>query len=106
MRQVQIKEVTTNASGQLLVRPELLPEESFSMVYRAAMGVNWDAKEKALVTPPPSDWTQFEWFKQVVTAVAHEYGQQLVIRASTQWPGIPTEMRARIETWAQGGPTR
>jgi|SRR6185295_12473998 len=105
MRQVQIEEVATNASGQLLVRPVLNSKESFALVYRAAMGVNWDPRERALATPSPNDWTHFEWFKQVVAAVANEYGQQLVLQPSTRWRGVATDIRARIETWAQGGPT-
>jgi hypothetical protein len=43
MDEVEIEEITIDQAGGLLVRPRTPRDENLSQVYRAAMGVNWDA---------------------------------------------------------------
>jgi hypothetical protein len=44
----QIVEVGIDQDGKLYVRPE---EQTFSYIYRAAMGVGWDPLRRALFAP-------------------------------------------------------
>ena len=98
--EVTICQVAVDEAGRLLVQPALPPGTDFMHVYRAAMGVYWEPETRSLLAPRPREWTYFDWFRQILAAVADEYGQRLMLRPETKWMNVPPHLRTRIETWA------
>ncbi len=78
---------------KLIIRPH---RKVFEYVYRAAMEVNWDAKNKVLYSPVPKDWEYIDWFKQIYSAVLNEYGCFLEISQDTVWNNIPEKLKTEI----------
>ena len=89
-----IAEVGIDQTGSLYVRPSNL---SFPYVYRAGMEVGWDAERGRLFSPKPREWSYLDWYRQILAAVAGEYGDHLMLSASTIWAGVPDALRAEIE---------
>lgn len=102
MREVPISEIRVNEAGALVVVPRLSAGEDFAAIYRAAMGVRWDTRAAALVSPVPESWSHFDWFRHIAAAVASEYGVRLVTTSATKW-ATPDELRREIETWLHTG---
>ena len=94
-----IAEVGIDANGSMFVRPR---RRAFDQVYRAAMQVQWDAEHRRLFSPAPQKWSYLDWFQQIVSAVADEYGDTLIVGAKTRWSNIPQDLRLKIEA-AQAG---
>jgi len=105
MSDTHIEHVEIDSSGRLIVRPALPPDQDFAFIYRAAMEVSWNPEERSLVAPPPREWSHFDWFRHLVSAVAQEYGERLVLSAATTWSGVSPELRDRIQQWSGGGRT-
>ena len=99
MEKIEIIEISVNLAGMINIRPRLEPDRDFALIYRAAMGVTWDADKSCLLPREYKSWDQFEWFKQIVAAVADEYGKELVLTAKTEWRAVPAETRLEIEDW-------
>jgi hypothetical protein len=70
-------------------------EQRFPYIYREAMEVDWDAKEKRLITPHRPEWSHARWFAQIISA-AREQGTDLYIDGATTWRNIDDEQRASI----------
>ena len=99
MREEAIIEVRLDEEQRVFIRPA---EGDFEYIYRAAMGVYWDKASRCLTHPrPPRDWTPVQWFQQIITAVADEYGVKLKLSTKTTWSGIPQNLRAAMEVAAQ-----
>jgi Integron Cassette Protein Hfx_Cass5 len=90
----QIVEVGIDQDGKLYVRPG---EQTFSYIYRAAMGVGWDSLRRALFAPKAREWSYLDWFRQILAAAADEYGVRLRIGAATTWSDVPDLLRSQIE---------
>jgi hypothetical protein len=103
MRKVAIREIKMNAAGGLAVVPDLRPDEDFGFIYRAAMEVTWDGTARALSCPlpRPGGWSHVEWFRQILRAVANEYGTTLLIDPGTKW-SVPADVRGPIEAVVAG----
>ena len=101
LREITIASVSIDSARRLLVRPSLDADSDFALIYRAAMGVNWDSESRSLVAPTPKEWSHFDWFKHLIEAVSIEYGQRLVLSETTQWANVPEELRAEIERYLQ-----
>jgi hypothetical protein len=99
-RNVEIAKVAVDSAGQLSVQPLLPGDTDFAHIYRAAMGVRWDAASRQLIAPAPREWSQADWFKQVARAVRDEYGVRLYLSPATQWMNVSPENRAEIESWS------
>ncbi len=91
----EIVEVGIDPYGKLYVRPAY---QSFPYIYRAAMEVGWDPVRGALFSPEPRQWSQLDWFRQILAAIADEYGVRLRIGAATAWTNVPELLRMQIET--------
>ena len=91
----EIVEVGIDEDGKLYVRPA---NQNFPYIYRAAMGVEWDPVRGILFAPKPRGWSHLDWFRQILAAVADEYGVRLRVGAATAWSNIPELLRMQIET--------
>lgn len=96
MRTVNIASVWVDESSRLRVTPDLEPSEDYRFVYRAAMCVSWDPASRSVFPSSPREWSCAKWFRQLVEAVANEYGTLLVLSRDTEWSGISDEDRAEI----------
>jgi len=96
VRKTPITEVRVDESGRLIVVPA--SDEDFAFIYRAAMEISWDAFNRNLVSPVPraGGWTLFDWFRQIRSAVASEYGATLTLEHDTKWL-VPPALRRQIE---------
>jgi hypothetical protein len=92
-----IEEVGIDKAERLYLRPALT---SFDYIHRAGMEVSWDQAGKRLFTPKPRQWTHLDWFRQIIAAVAGEYGVALELSPSTIWSNVPEELRTEIEAAA------
>ena len=91
----EIIEIGICQDGKLYLRPT---NQSFPHIYRAAMEVGWDPVCGVLFTPKPREWSHLDWFRQILAAVANEYGVRLRISAATAWSNVPELLRMQIET--------
>jgi hypothetical protein len=96
----EIVEIEIADDGRLLVRPRLSDLGSlhlFEFIYRAGMGVGWEAANRTFVAPKPRELSYAQWFRQIVDAAAGECGVQLQITSRTTWTNVPEILRAEIE---------
>lgn len=98
--QIEIVEVAVDAAGRLCVQPSLPTGADFAHIYRAAMEVSWDLGSKRLVASVSRQWTQADWFKQIVRAMQSEYEARLCISPTTRWANVSLEDRREIEAWS------
>jgi len=94
MQEDLIAEVGIDDEQRLWLRPSKV---SFDCVYRAAMEVHWDDEQKRLFSPKPREWTYLQWFDQIITAAADEYGVRLKLTPSTLWRNVPDELKTSIQ---------
>jgi hypothetical protein len=92
---VLISRVEIDAKGWLRLYPA---DERYDHIYRAAAGVEWDRSGRFLHAEEPGAWTYPICFGQILSAVASEYGDTLIITSATEWLNVPTEVRAAIHT--------
>ena len=97
-----IAEVGIDTQGRLYIKPESM---EFPFIYREAMGVHWDAEEHFLYSPKPDDWSYFQWFIQILSAVKSQ-GCQLILTNSTKWVSIPDDLRSAIVDAGSGDYTK
>ena len=95
---VPIEEIEINTIVGILVRPRIPLAENYEHIYRTASGVRWHPQSRALVAYDvdgmPPEW----WFRQIVAAVAGEYGQVLELRPDTRWKNVSELERKAIES--------
>ena len=97
MREVEVREIWIDNEGRLCAR---LADESLDLthIYRAsASGVVWDEQARAVCSPVPREWSQADWFVQIVEDARSEYGVDLVLVDSTLWRGMSAESRTSID---------
>jgi hypothetical protein len=99
----EIIEVGIDQDGKLYVRPT---SQRFPYIYRAAMEVGWDPVRGALFSPKPQEWSHLDWFRQILAAIADEYGVCLRICAAMRPPGhgLMCNPRRMLEDCARRGP--
>ena len=91
----RIAEIGIDHDARLYVRPT---GHTFPYIYQAAMEVGWDPVRGVLFSPRPRDWSYPDWFRQILAAVADEYGVRLSVGPEAIWTNVPDELRKRIET--------
>ena len=90
-----IEKIIVNQNGTLSIQPK---GRSFDMIYRSAMGVDWDAKELCLTHNPSEDWNAFLWYLQILDAVKSEYGVVLKLSPETSFVNIDDDTISRIKS--------
>jgi hypothetical protein len=89
----KIIEIGIDDKGRLFVKPQT---KQFEFIYRDASGINWDNKGMVLYSPKPTEWTYFDWFRQIILATKGEYGCELKVSNETNWTNIPDELKNQI----------
>jgi len=89
-----IAEVGIDYEKRVFVRPG---SGDFEQIYRAAMDVHWDRSTGRLSHPAPRNLPPAQWFRQIVAAVADEYGVRLQLTDKTIWSNISADLRVEIE---------
>ncbi len=89
-----IAEVGIDDERRVFIRPA---SGDFEHIYRAAMEVYWDRATERLSHPAPRGWTALQWFRQIIAAMADEYGVQLRPTDKTIWSNVSADLRADIE---------
>jgi hypothetical protein len=97
MRQIPIAQVEVAASGLLHVKPSVPDSEDFEHIYRTATGVRWLRDLRVLAPAKVVELSLAQWFAEIVTAVASEYGVRLTLTPETEWENIPERLRSEIE---------
>ena len=99
MRKIPVVEVRIRDDDRLVIVPRLQAGEDLAFIYRAAVEVNWEEASCGFVSPivRSGGWSYFDWFRQIVAAVAAEYGAKLIIDPDTKWCEVPDDLRRRIE---------
>ena len=96
MRTAKIARVWIDESSRLHVEPDLGPDDDYAFVYRAGMGVSWVPESRSVCPTSPADWSHARWFRQIVEAVASEYGTLLALTPETTWSGVSDEATEEI----------
>ena len=89
-----IAEGGIDQAGNVFVRPANC---DFEHVYRAGMAIYWDRSTRALSSLAPAGSSPAQWFRQIIEAVASEYGVRLHLTDRTVWSNLPADVRAEIE---------
>ena len=95
MKTVRLATVEIDSKGRMRLYPV---EAAYDFIYRAAAGVDWDKEGRFLHARELGDWTYPEYFGQIVSAVASEYGDVLKTESGTKWIGVSDIIRQEIET--------
>jgi hypothetical protein len=68
--------------------------QQFTMIWRSASEVHWDADTKSLYSPKPREWSYYKWYCHIGTI--EEHGCQLRLTNETKWVNVPDELRYQI----------
>lgn len=93
-----IEEIGLDDQGYLFVRPSAASADEFAYIDRAAMGIRWNTRLRALHAYEPARWTTTDLYRQVIAAVLDEYGIQLRPTPGTLLSRIPGDVGKAIET--------
>ena len=95
MNSDEIKDIWIDNTGRLCIRPK---SEKFEYIYRSAMGIYWDSSELFLYPRIIGSWSPADWFRQILKAVADEYGCKLILTSRTRWTGIGKDTNKALES--------
>jgi hypothetical protein len=104
MREVTLQQVSLGANGGLRLRPSPIGPSGYKYIWRAAMSVRWDEHDAELYVEYGDgvpDLTLVEDFRLIVSAVASEYADRLVLTPSTAFVGVPSELVAALHRMAR-----
>lgn len=89
-----ITEIGIDGSERLYIIPQ---KAQFSMIWRTASEVHWNADLRCLYSPKPREWNYHQWFLHIVDVVKDEYGCTLSLDSNTRWINVPEKLRKEIE---------
>jgi hypothetical protein len=87
-----ILEIGIDSEERLYVKPS---KQSFPMIYREAMEVNWNPEQFYLFGAKPRKWSYPEWFQQIISAASIQ-GTKLMLNKNTKWVNIPSDLQHQI----------
>jgi hypothetical protein len=93
MQSDRIRAIGIDAAGRLYVQPE---HQQFPFIHRECMEVTWHPEQRLLQAPAPRDWTQADWYRQIIAAAARQ-GCTLKLSPLTEWHNVPDAVRRSIE---------
>ena len=102
MSHIPIIELRVDDLALLRVIPDLPLSADYASIYRDASSVRWDEDSRSLYTLPVKDWTSIDCYKQILSAVANEYGDQLVLTPNTLLTRIPADVENEIRSLGNG----
>ena len=80
-----ISRIWIDESNRLCIQ---LEKATFELIYRSAMGVEWNNEKHYLYSQIMYSWTTLKWFRQILSAVEVEYAHHLFITEKTEWENI------------------
>src|SRR5688572_7804848 len=89
----KILEIGIDEAGKLYLKPE---KEKFTLIYRSATEVHWDATKMFLYSPKPREWSYLDWYKHIVSVIKTEAYCTLKITLETKWVNVPDELQQEI----------
>jgi hypothetical protein len=96
MREVIIERVRLDPHRRLRVLPTLGRLSGYDSLYRSASRVRWDDLCGELYVHDVPEFSNADEFKEIVAAVAREYGDQLILSPSTAYVDIPRDVIASL----------
>jgi hypothetical protein len=87
----KIAEVAIDSAGRLRVFPVF---NSYPMIYREGVEVQWDSDGRFLYSPKPREWTYLHWFQHIIGIAGG-----LALSTDTRWTNVPDELRREVEAW-------
>ena len=94
MADVIIHQIRRDANHRLRVKPVLSRPSGYDYIYRDASSVAWDKSSGELYVRDCPEFTNVDEFRQIVSAVSREYGDQLTLSASTEFVNVPSDIIA------------
>ena len=94
MREVIIESVRLDPHRRLRLRPTLARVSGYHSLYRSSSRVRWDDLCGELYVHDVPEFSNVDEFKDIVAAVAREYGDQLILSPSTAYVDIPSDVIA------------
>ncbi len=98
MSQVVIQRVRLGPNGRLRLRPA--KPSSYPYIYRDASSVRWDDGSGELYVLEVPGFDAVADFKQIIAAVAQEYGDELVLLPLTEYVNGAADMFATFARFA------
>jgi len=95
MSSVMIAKIEVDETGCLRLYPDAA---IYDFIYRAACGVHWNQEGRFLGARCPTGTTILDYFRQIASVVASEYGDTLVVGNKTEWSQVPENIRRQIES--------
>jgi len=99
----RIEEVTLHDSFGLQVRPELIGDEGYELIYRTANGLRWDPTKRVFYASEPERWAHSDLLQHLVRSLADEFGTTLQVTSATRWVNISAELLAELAAEVSGG---
>lgn len=88
-----IASVEIDDQGRLRIVPDTA---AFPHIHRAGMEVHWQDTTRSLYSPRPREWSHVRWYRQIVSAVAGEYGCRLFLTERTVWINVNSDVRTQL----------
>jgi hypothetical protein len=92
MWEIEIQQVSLDPNRRLRLRVIPSRWSGYNLIWRDASSVRWDDLAGELYVLDVPEFTPLDEFKQIVSAVACEYGDRLILSPSTVWVGVPSEL--------------
>jgi hypothetical protein len=89
---VIIQQVSLDVYRRLRVRPSPTRPGGYGYIWRDATSVRWDELKGELYVKDNLEFTPVTDFNRIVSAVAREYGDELVLSASTAYVDLPNDI--------------
>lgn len=97
MKPRAISKVVIEASGRLLVCPELSEGRStYEYIYREANGLRWDRQAQALHAHEPTRWKHEELMLHIAATLRECCDEELFFDQGTQWIGVEPEIQGAL----------
>lgn len=94
MKPRAISKLVIEASGRLLVCPELSEDRStYEYIYREANGLRWDRQAHALHAHEPTRWKHEELLLHIAATLRECCDEDLFFDQDTQWIGVQPEIQ-------------
>ena len=90
--EVIIQQVGLDSNHRLRLRPATLRSAGYDYIWRDASSVRWDGLNGEFYVHEAPEFTPLDEFKQIVAAVAREYGETLIFSPSTVFVDVPSSL--------------
>ena len=91
--EVLVQQIRLDSNRRPRVRPVLSRPGGYSYIWRDATSVRWDELSNELYVTGDA-LTAIEEFRLIISAVAREHGDRLILSPSTAYVDVPSEMIA------------